>query len=101
MPADLIVDYLSVGYTAAEIVDNYPDLTVEDIEAAVVFTGDEANRLRRTSAATIGPADLGPPPIFGGASSKSFSGEMRRRSYPRTRLSPSLIALSSFTPRRN
>ena len=46
MPVDLIVDFLSNGDTAEEIVGNYPDLTVEDIEAAVVFTEDEANRLR-------------------------------------------------------
>lgn len=47
MPVDLIVDFLSNGDTAEEIVGNYPDLTVEDIEAAVVFTEDEANRLRK------------------------------------------------------
>jgi uncharacterized protein (DUF433 family) len=41
MPVDLIVDFLSNGDTAEEILDNYPDLTIEDIEAAVAFSEDE------------------------------------------------------------
>lgn len=44
MPVDLIVDFLNNGDTAEEIVDNYPNLTLEDIAAAVAFAEDEAAR---------------------------------------------------------
>ena len=44
IPVYLIVGLVEVGYTAAEIVDDYPLLTEEDVEAAVAFKADEVRR---------------------------------------------------------
>jgi uncharacterized protein (DUF433 family) len=44
MPVDLIMDFLANGASPEEIIDDYPGLTLEDIEAAVAFTADEASR---------------------------------------------------------
>jgi uncharacterized protein (DUF433 family) len=44
IPVYLIVQLVEAGYSAAEIVDDYPLLTEEDVEAAVEFTADRARR---------------------------------------------------------
>jgi uncharacterized protein (DUF433 family) len=41
MPVDLIIDFLNNGATPEEIVDDYPDLTLADVEAAIAFTESE------------------------------------------------------------
>jgi uncharacterized protein (DUF433 family) len=45
MPVYLIVDLVKGGHTPAEIVDDYPELTVEDIEAAIAFARQEQARI--------------------------------------------------------
>lgn len=42
VPVYLILGLVEAGQTPEEIVDDYPDLTVEDVEAAVDFAGPEA-----------------------------------------------------------
>lgn len=42
MPVYLIVDFVTAGQTPAEIASDYPDLTVEDVEAAVAYAQQEA-----------------------------------------------------------
>ncbi len=44
VPVYLIVGLAQAGQTPEEIVDDYPDLTVEDIEAAVAYAAQEAAR---------------------------------------------------------
>lgn len=42
---DDILDYLAAGMTESEIITDFPDLTVEDIRAALVFAADRERRL--------------------------------------------------------
>jgi uncharacterized protein (DUF433 family) len=44
VPVSLIVDFISNGVTPAQIVEDYPDLTVEDVEAALAFATQEQAR---------------------------------------------------------
>ena len=44
VPVDLIVDFFNNGVTPAQIVDDYPDLTLEDVEAALAFTAQDQAR---------------------------------------------------------
>ena len=44
VPVYLIVGLVEAGMTPAEIVDDYPDLTVEDVEAAITYAAREKNR---------------------------------------------------------
>ncbi|MCC6944941.1 MAG: DUF433 domain-containing protein [Thermomicrobiales bacterium] len=44
IPVYLIVELVEAGHTAAEIVDDYPLLTDEDVEAAVEYAADIARR---------------------------------------------------------
>ncbi len=44
VPVYLIVDFVSNGVTPAQIVDDYPDLTLEDVEAALAFATRERAR---------------------------------------------------------
>ncbi len=37
VPVYLIVDFVDNGVTPAQIVEDYPDLTLEDVEAALAF----------------------------------------------------------------
>jgi len=37
VPVDLIVGFIDSGLTPADIVEDYPDLCIEDIEAAIAF----------------------------------------------------------------
>lgn len=37
IPVYVIIDYFGNGSTEVEIVDDYPDLTVEDVRAALAF----------------------------------------------------------------
>jgi len=48
IPVYVIVDFFRSGITEAEIVDDYPDLTVEDVRAALAF------HLRETAPASVG-----------------------------------------------
>jgi uncharacterized protein (DUF433 family) len=44
VPVDLIVDFIGNGATPAQIVEDYPDLVVEDIEAALAFDQEIQSR---------------------------------------------------------
>lgn len=44
LPVYPIVAWVKSGHTPAEIVDGYPDLTVEDIAAAVAYAQAERER---------------------------------------------------------
>ena len=44
VPVYLIVDWVEYGHTPEEIVAGYPDLTLEDVEAAVVYAHAERER---------------------------------------------------------
>jgi len=46
MPVYLIVGFVEAGQTPEEIIDDYPNLTVEDVAAALAF--DEQERKRTT-----------------------------------------------------
>jgi uncharacterized protein (DUF433 family) len=46
VPVELIVGLVDVGQTPAQIADDYPDLSVEDIEAAVAFAVAEDRRTK-------------------------------------------------------
>jgi uncharacterized protein (DUF433 family) len=43
MPVELIIAFLAGGETPEQIVDDYPGLTIDDIEAAIAFTEEEAS----------------------------------------------------------
>ena len=40
-----VLDYLASGMTEAEIMADFPDLTVEDIRACLAFAADRERRL--------------------------------------------------------
>ncbi len=40
-----VLDYLASGMTEAQIVHDFPDLTVEDIRACLTFAADRERRL--------------------------------------------------------
>lgn len=40
-----VFDYLGGGMTVAEILDDFPDLTAEDIQACFAFAGDRDRQL--------------------------------------------------------
>jgi uncharacterized protein (DUF433 family) len=40
-----VLDYLGGGMTAAEILDDFPDLAVEDIQACLIFAAERERRL--------------------------------------------------------
>jgi uncharacterized protein (DUF433 family) len=42
IPVSVVLDNLAGGHTAAEIVANYPSLTVEDVLAAVSYAAEMA-----------------------------------------------------------
>jgi uncharacterized protein (DUF433 family) len=44
IPVSLIADFVSNGLTPAEVVEDYPDLTIDDVEAAVAFAAGERSR---------------------------------------------------------
>jgi uncharacterized protein (DUF433 family) len=44
VPVYLIADFVNNGATPARIVEDYPDLTMEDVEAAVAFVRQEQSR---------------------------------------------------------
>ena len=44
VPVDLIVDFFQNGASIDEIVEDYPDLTHKDVEAALAFARQEAAR---------------------------------------------------------
>jgi uncharacterized protein (DUF433 family) len=41
VPVYLIVDFINNGATPGEIVEDYPDLTLEDVQAALTFAAEE------------------------------------------------------------
>jgi uncharacterized protein (DUF433 family) len=45
-----VLDYLASGMTEAEILDDFPDLTSEDIRACLAFAADRERRLLSISA---------------------------------------------------
>lgn len=44
VPVYLIAELVEAGQTPAQIVDDYPELTIEDVEAAVAYAAQEAAR---------------------------------------------------------
>lgn len=42
---DDILDYLASGMTEGEIIEDFPDLTIEDIRAALAFAADRERKL--------------------------------------------------------
>ena len=40
-----VLDYLGGGMTVAEIVEDFPDLTAEDIQACLTFAAERERRL--------------------------------------------------------
>jgi uncharacterized protein (DUF433 family) len=40
-----VLEYLAGGMTPEEIVDEFPDLTLEDIRACLAFAGDRERKL--------------------------------------------------------
>ena len=40
-----VLDYLGGGMTAADILDDFPDLTAEDIQACLTFAAERERRL--------------------------------------------------------
>ena len=40
-----VLDYLGGGMTSAEIVDDFPDLTADDIQACLVFAAERERRM--------------------------------------------------------
>lgn len=40
-----VLDYLGGGMTTAEIIDDFPDLTVEDVQACLTFAAERERRL--------------------------------------------------------
>lgn len=40
-----VLDYLASGMSPEEIVDDFPDLTIEDIRACLAFAADRERRL--------------------------------------------------------
>lgn len=45
-----ILDYLASGMSEADIVQDFPDLTVEDVRACIAFAADRERKLMTTSA---------------------------------------------------
>jgi uncharacterized protein (DUF433 family) len=41
-----VLEYLASGMTTAEILDDFPDLTAEDIRACLTYAADRERRLR-------------------------------------------------------
>jgi uncharacterized protein (DUF433 family) len=46
-----VLEYLAAGMTPAEIVDDFPDLTLEDIRACLAYAADRERRLWTVPAA--------------------------------------------------
>lgn len=46
-----VLEYLAAGMTQDEILDDFPDLTAEDIRACLAFAADRERRLRVVPAA--------------------------------------------------
>ena len=46
-----VLDYLAGGMTEAEIISDFPDLTVDDIRACLSFAADRERRLLESPAA--------------------------------------------------
>ncbi len=44
-----VLGWLASGMTFNEIVEDFPELTVEDIKACLAFAADRENRLQRAS----------------------------------------------------
>ena len=45
-----VLDYLGGGMTTVEILEDFPDLTAEDIQASLSFAGDRERRLVHATA---------------------------------------------------
>ncbi len=46
-----VLEYLAAGMTPPEIVDDFPDLTIEDIQACLAYAADRERRLWTVPAA--------------------------------------------------
>ena len=44
VPVYLIIGLIEAGQTPEQIVDDYPDLTIEDVDAAVAYATEERHR---------------------------------------------------------
>jgi len=45
IPVSLVVNYLDHGHSIEELIDDYPNLTREDIEAAVAYDKSQSERI--------------------------------------------------------
>jgi uncharacterized protein (DUF433 family) len=45
IPVSLILNYIEHGHTVEELIDDYPDLTEKDIEAALAYAKRQADLL--------------------------------------------------------
>jgi uncharacterized protein (DUF433 family) len=45
VPVYIVADLAAAGYTPEAIVDDYPDLTIEDVEAAISFAAMSSDLL--------------------------------------------------------
>ncbi|MGH2532555.1 MAG: DUF433 domain-containing protein [Thermomicrobiales bacterium] len=45
MPVYLIVDFIKAGHSPEEIVSNYPELTIENVKAAIDYSVEESQRI--------------------------------------------------------
>ena len=48
-----VLEYLASDMTEAEILDDFPDLTREDLKACIAFAADRERRLMTTPAGTL------------------------------------------------
>ncbi len=46
-----VLEYLAAGMTPAQIVDDFPDLTLQDIQACLAYAADRERRLWTVPAA--------------------------------------------------
>lgn len=44
LAVDFVVDLLAEGWTVDDIIDNYPDLTKQDIQACLAYAGEALRR---------------------------------------------------------
>ena len=56
---DIVADYVAHGYSAAQIVEQYPDLTLAQVHAALTYYYDHEDELNATLMASYVQAEHG------------------------------------------
>src|SRR5436305_14208561 len=54
---DIVADHMAHGYTAAQIVEQYPDLTLAQVHAALTYYYDHEDELNATLMASYAQAE--------------------------------------------